>query len=54
MTSQEFDEIYNEYWKYVYWLCRRLLNNEEEALDAAQEVFCRKWKALHTYDATQG
>lgn len=34
----------------VYGLCLRLLQDREEARDAAQETFVRAWAALATYD----
>jgi len=37
----------------VYGLCVRLLRDEEEARDAAQETFVRAYSALPTYDASQ-
>jgi RNA polymerase sigma-70 factor (ECF subfamily) len=35
----------------VYGLCSRLLQDPEEARDAAQESFVRAWTALATFDA---
>src|ERR671934_237415 len=37
----------------VYGLCLRLLQDAEEARDAAQETFVRAWSAIGTYDPTQ-
>jgi RNA polymerase sigma-70 factor, ECF subfamily len=37
----------------VYGLCMRLLQDGEEARDAAQETFVRAWMAIGTYDAAQ-
>lgn len=34
----------------VFGLCQRLLQEREEARDAAQETFVRAWAALATYD----
>ena len=48
MTSQDFDELVNEYWSHVFWIARSIVG-EEEAQDATQEVFCRKWRAIGTY-----
>lgn len=54
MTSDEFSELYNEYWKHVYWTCFHVLKDDEAAKDAAQEVFCQKWKVVGTYNSTLG
>jgi len=54
MTSQEFSELYDEFWKHVYWICFHVLKNEELATDAAQDVFCQKWKVIASYDSTLG
>ncbi|BCM91945.1 ECF RNA polymerase sigma factor SigK [Abditibacteriota bacterium] len=54
MTSQEFSELYDEYWKHVYWVCFHVLKEEDLATDAAQEVFCQKWKVIGTYNSTLG
>jgi RNA polymerase sigma-70 factor, ECF subfamily len=37
----------------VYGLCVRLLQDQEEARDAAQETFVRAWGAMATYDPAQ-
>ncbi len=37
----------------VHGLCLRLLNDAEEARDAAQETFVRAWAALTSYDPSQ-
>jgi RNA polymerase sigma-70 factor (ECF subfamily) len=37
----------------VYGLCVRLLQDPEEARDAAQETFVRAWGAMVTYDPAQ-
>ncbi len=37
----------------VYGLCLRLLQDGEEARDAAQETFVRAWSAIGTYDPAQ-
>src|SRR5919202_1471920 len=37
----------------VYGLCLRLLQDAEEARDAAQETFVRAWSAIGTYDPAQ-
>jgi RNA polymerase sigma-70 factor (ECF subfamily) len=37
----------------IYGLCVRLLQDQEEARDAAQETFVRAWGAMATYDPAQ-
>ncbi|HEX8464670.1 MAG TPA: sigma-70 family RNA polymerase sigma factor [Abditibacterium sp.] len=54
MTREEFDELFREYWGIVYLFCRRRSQNEDLAADTAQEIFCRKWAAIHTYDPQRG
>lgn len=54
MTSREFSELYDEYWKHVYWVCFQVLKDEDLATDAAQEVFCQKWKVIESYNPTFG
>lgn len=53
MDRDRFDELYHRYWSYVFVVCRTRLDDTEEALDAAMEVFLRKWRAIDTYDPTR-
>lgn len=39
-----FDEVVNTYSRRIYELCYRILRNEEEARDMAQEVFVRVYE----------
>jgi len=50
LSGERFEELYQEHWPLVFALCRSRLGNHDEALDAAGEVFVRKWRARHTYD----
>jgi len=50
VTPERFDELYHEHCPEVFALCRARLGDEEEALDAAMEVFLRKWQAIASYD----
>jgi RNA polymerase sigma-70 factor (ECF subfamily) len=50
VNGQRFEELYREYWPHVFTLCQTRLGDYDEALDAAQEVFVRKWQALGRYD----
>lgn len=44
-----FAALVSEHQRYVYNLALRLLKNEEEALDLAQETFVRAWTALPNF-----
>ncbi|WP_052265996.1 RNA polymerase sigma-70 factor [Pedobacter kyungheensis] len=39
-----FNEIYNSYWKQLYYTAFTILQDEEGALDAVQEVFVSLWQ----------
>jgi len=41
-----FEEVYRRFRRPVWSLARRLSGNEDEALDATQEIFLRVWKGL--------
>jgi len=41
-----FEEVYERFRRPVWRLARRLTENEEEALDATQEIFLRVWRGL--------
>ena len=47
--SEAFAALVTEHQRYVYNLALRLLKNEEEALDLAQETFVRAWTALPNF-----
>ncbi|HVP57475.1 MAG TPA: sigma factor, partial [bacterium] len=40
-SDEAFTEVVGQYSKRVYALCYRMLRNEEEARDMAQEVFVK-------------
>lgn len=44
-----FAELVNEHQRYVYNLTLRILRDENEALDLAQETFVRAWSALPNF-----
>jgi RNA polymerase sigma-70 factor, ECF subfamily len=46
---EAFAALVAEHQRYVYNLALRLLKNEEEALDLAQETFVRAWTALPNF-----
>lgn len=50
--STAFCHIVEKYQQPVYNLCYRMLNNADDAEDAAQEVFIRAYSKLDTYDDT--
>jgi RNA polymerase sigma-70 factor, ECF subfamily len=47
--QQAFAALVSEHQRYVYNLALRVLENEEEALDLAQETFVRAWTALPNF-----
>ncbi|PZS00779.1 MAG: hypothetical protein DLM69_05870 [Candidatus Chloroheliales bacterium] len=53
-TDQQFELIFNRYGSLVYAMAKTLLNNEQDAEDAVQEVFIRVHRALDSYDAGGG
>ncbi|WP_415329156.1 RNA polymerase sigma factor [Clostridium perfringens] len=47
--KHKFDDIYNNYFKKIYILCLKVLNNNaEDALDATQETFIQIFKSIDT------
>jgi RNA polymerase sigma-70 factor (ECF subfamily) len=48
-----FARLVELYKRPVYALCVRLLQDREEARDAAQEAFVRAWSSVATYDPAQ-
>ncbi|HOF86996.1 MAG TPA: sigma-70 family RNA polymerase sigma factor [Armatimonadota bacterium] len=50
IDEKRFTELYRQYWGYVLALCRRAINNTEDAEELALLVFARKWRAIHRYD----
>ncbi len=48
-----FSGVVELYKRVVFGLCARLLQDREEARDAAQETFVRAWSAIGTYDPAQ-
>src|SRR5512145_546561 len=47
--QEAFAALVTEHQRYVYHLALRVLKNEEEALDLAQETFVRAWTALPNF-----
>ena len=48
--GRAFNNIVNKYQQSIYNYCYRMLQNGDEAEDAAQEVFLRAYARLNTYD----
>ncbi|WP_300261075.1 sigma-70 family RNA polymerase sigma factor [Clostridium sp.] len=47
--NDKFDDIYTNYFKKIYILCLKILNNNaEDALDATQETFIQIFKSIDT------
>lgn len=51
-NSLAFNNIVEKYQQSVYNLCYHMLQNVDDAEDAAQEVFARAYVKLGTYDST--
>src|SRR5512141_1666575 len=47
--QEAFAALVTEHQRYIYNLALRVLRNEEEALDIAQETFLRAWTALPNF-----
>lgn len=45
----DFSEVYERFRLPVWRLARRLTRNDEEALDATQEIFLRIWRGLPNF-----
>jgi len=45
-----FRQLVEEHQRYVFSLAFRVLRDDEDARDVAQETFIRVWKNLHAYD----
>lgn len=46
---KEFDALYRKYERRVYRQCYRMLGNQEDAEDMAQEVFLQLFRKAHTF-----
>jgi RNA polymerase sigma factor (sigma-70 family) len=44
-------EVYDRYKDAMYTICYRILNNQEQALDALQEGFVQFYKSIHSFKA---
>lgn len=44
--TERYETLVHAHEKAIYNLCLRMLGNEQDALDAAQETFLRAWRAL--------
>lgn len=42
----DFERIYKEYYKEVYYVCLKYMNNEEDALDMAQNTFIKAYDKI--------
>lgn len=46
-----FVELFQMYEKYLYRLCYSYVQNEQDALDLAQEVYIKVFKSISTFDS---
>lgn len=53
IDERRFEELYRQYYRLVFTWCKSRLGRDEEAHDAAQEVFIRKWQRIETYDPSR-
>lgn len=51
--QQAFTNLVETYQRPVYNLCYRMLNNAEDAEDAAQETFLRAYRSIKRYDRSR-
>lgn len=47
--NEAFGLLIQKYQEKVYWLCRRMVNNHDDADDIVQEVFIKVWKNLDDF-----
>lgn len=47
--TEQFEVLVREHQQGIYRLCLRMLGNEQDALDAAQEAFLRAFRALDSF-----
>jgi len=48
--KKAFDQLVSQFEKGVYRLCYRFFNNEEDAMDATQEIFIKIYRALPNFE----
>jgi len=49
MEDRDFNEIVRKYQKKIYYLCYRMVENEEDAKDLSQEVFVKVYLKLKDF-----
>lgn len=49
-NTSAFEKLIITYEKHIYNICLRMLGNEQEAYDAAQEVCMKIWRQIHTFE----
>lgn len=49
MEDRDFNEIVRKYQKKIYYLCYRMVGNEEDAKDLSQEVFVKVYLKLKDF-----
>lgn len=48
--KKAFDQLVSQFEKGIYRLCYRFFNNEEDAMDATQEIFIKIYRALPNFE----
>ncbi|WP_454192370.1 RNA polymerase sigma factor [Paenibacillus sp. Marseille-Q7038] len=46
---EKFSYIVNQYERQIFIYCSRILNSEQDAEDAIQEIFFKAYKSIHSY-----
>lgn len=54
MEPPKFEEEYRRHWRYVFVIAKELIGRDEDAEDAAMDVFVRKFTRWHTFDPERG
>lgn len=49
-SEKAFVELYNIYWKKLYYVCYKRINSQEETEDIIQELFFDLWKKRETLE----
>ena len=53
MGKISFEEVYNDYYKKIYYYVLKKISNAYEAEDLTQEIFVKCYKHYHSYDPSR-